>query len=77
MDKAVKDRQIQKRHLLKLELDYWVGKYKRFQMVEVPEGFARRQGAGIGLVGKYAGLYLKSLFHKADDRSKSFVRVVK
>jgi CRISPR-associated endonuclease Csn1 len=32
-------------------------------MEEVTEGFARRQGAGIGLVGKYAGLYLKSLFH--------------
>ena len=77
MDKAVKDRLIQKRHLLKLELDYWLGKYKRFQMEEVPEGFARRQGAGIGLVGKYAGLYLKSLFHKADDRNKSNVRVVK
>lgn len=77
MDKAVKDRLIQKRHLLKLELDYWVGKYKRFLMEEVPEGFARRQGAGIGLVGKYAGLYLKSLFHKADDRTKSNVRVVK
>lgn len=77
MDKAVKDRLIQKRHLLKQELDYWLGKYKRFQMEEVPEGFARRQGAGIGLVGKYAGLYLKSLFHKADDRNKSNVRVVK
>jgi CRISPR-associated endonuclease Csn1 len=77
MDKAVKDRLIQKRHLLKLEFDYWLGKYKRFQMEEVPEGFARRQGAGIGLVGKYAGLYLKSLFHKADDRNKSNVRVVK
>ena len=77
MDKAVKDRLIQKRHLLKIELDYWVGKYRRFQMEEVPEGFARRQGAGIGLVGKYAGLYLKSLFHKVDDRNKSNVRVVK
>ena len=77
MDKALKDRLIQKRHLLKLELEYWVGKYRRFQMEEVPEGFARRQGAGIGLVGKYAGLYLKSLFHKADDRNKSNVRVVK
>ena len=77
MDKAMKDRLIQKRHMLKLELDYWTGKYKRFQMEEVPEGFARRQGAGIGLVGKYAGLYLKSLFHKADDRNKSNVRVVK
>ena len=77
MEKAVKDRLIRKRHLLRLDLDYWVGKYKRFQMTEVPEGFARRQGAGIGLVGKYAGLYLKSLFHKADDRNKSNVRVVK
>ena len=77
IDKALKDRLIQKRHLLKLELEYWVGKYRRFQMEEVPEGFARRQGAGIGLVGKYAGLYLKSLFHKADDRNKSNVRVVK
>ena len=77
MDKAVKDRLIQKRHLLKLELEYWLGKYKRFQMKEVPEGFARRQGAGIGLVGKYAGLYLKSLFHKTEDRNKSNVRVVK
>ena len=46
-------------------------------MTEVPEGFSRRQGAGIGLVGKYAGLYLKSLFHKPDDRQKSNVRVVK
>lgn len=77
MDKAMKDRLIQKRHLLKLELDYWAGKYKRFQMEKVPEGFALRQGAGIGLVGKYAGLYLKSLFHKADDRNKSNVRVIK
>ena len=77
MDKNVKDRQIQKRHLLKIELDYWLGKYKRFQMEEVPEGFARRQGVGIGLVGKYAGLYLRSLFHKTDDRTKSNVRVVK
>ena len=77
MAKDVKDRLIQKRHELRLDLDYWQGKYKRFQMEDVPEGFARRQGAGIGLVGKYAGLYLKSLFHKKDDRTKSNVRVIK
>ena len=77
MDKEQKDRLIQKRHLIRLELDYWEGKYKRFQMKEVPEGFSRRQGAGIGLVGKYAGLYLKSLFHSKDDRTKTNVRVVK
>lgn len=77
MAKDVKDRLIQKRHLLRLQLEYLQGKYKRFTMTEVPEGFARRQGAGIGLVGKYAGLYLKSLFHKKEDRAKSNVRVIK
>ena len=77
MAKEMKDGLIQKRHRIRLELDYWEGKYKRFQMTEVPEGFSRRQGAGIGLVGKYAGLYLKSLFHRKDDRTKSNVRVVK
>lgn len=77
MAKEIKDRKIQKRHLLKMELDYWEGKYRRFTMLDVPEGFSRRQGAGIGLVGKYAGLYLKSLFHKKDDRNKTNVRVVK
>lgn len=77
MAKDIKDKQIQKRHLLRMELDYWQGKYKRFTMEEVPEGFSRKQGAGIGLVGKYAGLYLKSLFHKKEDRTRSNVRVVK
>ena len=77
MAKDMKDRLIRKRHKIRLELDYWQEKYRRFQMTEVPEGFSRRQGAGIGLVGKYAGLYLKSLFHKPDDRQKSNVRVVK
>lgn len=77
MAKDMKDALIQKRHRIRLELDYWEGKYRRFQMTEVPEDFSRRQGAGIGLVGKYAGLYLKSLFHRKDDRTKSNVRVVK
>ena len=77
MAKDMKDALIQKRHRIRLELDYWEGKYRRFQMTEVPEGFSRRQGAGIGLVGKYAGLYLKSLFHRKDDCTKSNVRVVK
>lgn len=77
MAKDIKDNLIQKRHFLRTELEYWEGKYKRFTMTDVPEGFSRRQGAGIGLVGKYAGLYLKSLFHSKDDRTKTNVRVVK
>ncbi|MBO4551221.1 MAG: CRISPR-associated protein Csn1, partial [Bacteroidaceae bacterium] len=62
-DKAAKDARIRKRNRLKMERDYWRGKYKRFTMTEVPEGFALRQGAGIGLISKYAALYLKSYFH--------------
>ena len=62
-DKATKDARIRKKNRLKIERDYWRGKYKRFTMTEVPEGFALRQGAGIGLISKYAALYLKSYFH--------------
>ena len=77
MDKAMKDRIIQKRHKFSLDRDYWKGKYTRFVMESVPEGFSRRQGTGIGLISKYAGLYLKSLFHQPQDRNKSNVYVVK
>lgn len=76
-DKDARDSVIQERHYQRLQLDYYQGKYHRFTMPEVPEGFARRQGAGIGLVGKYAGLYLRSLFHTTDSPSRSLVRVVK
>ena len=59
MDKASKDNIIRKRHLLELERDYWFQKYQRFTMTEVPEGFSLRQGTGIGLIGKYAGVDTK------------------
>lgn len=60
--KEEKDDAIKRRHLLELKRDYWLGKHKRFTMTDVPEGFSRRQGAGIGLISRYARLYLKSLF---------------
>ncbi len=64
MSKDVKDGIIRGWHLLELERDYWKGKYSRFLMTEVPEGFSRRQGTDISLISKYARLYLKSLFPK-------------
>lgn len=60
--KEKKDDNIQKRHRLMLQRDYWRGKYRRFTMEEVPEGFSRRQGTDIGIISKYARLYLKSVF---------------
>ena len=60
--KKQKDDIISKRHLLELQRDYWRGKYLRFMMESVPEGFSRRQGTDISVISKYARLYLKSLF---------------
>ena len=45
--KEQKDNIIRKRHLLELRRDYWKGKYLRFTMESVPEGFSRRQGTDI------------------------------
>lgn len=61
-DKQMKDRIIQKRHRLVLEQDYWRGKYQRFTMTEVPEGFSRRQGVDISVISKYARLFLRTVF---------------
>ena len=60
--KEQKDSIIRKRHLLELQRDYWHGKYLRFTMESVPEGFSRRQGTDISVISKYARHYLKSLF---------------
>ena len=60
--KKQKDDIIYKRHLLELQRDYWRGKYLRFTMESVPEGFSQRQGSDIGVISKYARLYLNSLF---------------
>ena len=62
--KAEKDGAIQRRHYLKLQQDYWRGKYERFTMTEVPEGFSNRQGVDIGIIGRYARLYLKTVFDR-------------
>lgn len=63
-DKAQKDAIIQKKHRLSLQRDYWRGKYQRFTMTEVPEGFSRRQGTDISVISRYARLYLRSVFRK-------------
>ncbi len=62
--KEEKDNIIRRRHLLSLERDYWRGKYQRFTMTEVPEGFSRRQGTDISVISRYARMFLKSVFKK-------------
>ncbi len=62
--KEEKDRKIQDRHSLKMKLDYLEGKLKRFTMTEVPEGFSNRQGVDIGIIGRYARMYLQTVFKR-------------
>ena len=64
MTKAEKDNAIRQMHYLSMKRDYWKGKYVRFTMQTVPEGFSNRQGVDIGIIGKYARLYLQSVFKK-------------
>ena len=60
--KDEKDTKIKRRHLLSLQRDYWRGKYQRFTMMEVPEGFSRRQGTDISVISRYARMYLRTVF---------------
>lgn len=63
-DKDSKDKAIQKKHLAKMRLDYYSDKLRRFNMKEVPEGFSNRQGVDIGIIGRYARMYMQSVFEK-------------
>lgn len=63
-DKEQKDRAIQNRHMAQMRLDYLKDKLERFKMKDVPEGFSNRQGVDIGIINRYARLYLLTVFDK-------------
>lgn len=62
--KSAKDKAICERHYLRMRLNYLKGKLLRFTMTEVPDGFTNRQGVDIGIIGKYAKMYLETVFHR-------------
>ena len=62
--KESKDRAIRDRHYFRMRLNYLRGKLSRFTMTEVPEGFSNRQGVDIGVIGKYAKMYLETVFYR-------------
>ena len=62
--KEAKDRAIKMKHYLRMQRDYWAGKLARFTMRDVPEGFSNRQGVDIGIIGRYARMYLNTVFEK-------------
>lgn len=61
-DKTAKDAAIQRIHYLKLYRNYWKEKYERFTMTSISDDFSNRQGVDIGIIGKYAKLYLQTVF---------------
>lgn len=62
--KDAKDNAIRDRHYLRMKLDYLRGKLNRFKMEEVPDGFSNRQGVDIGIIGRYAKMYLETVFQR-------------
>jgi CRISPR-associated endonuclease Csn1 len=72
-DPETKSRTIQKRHLLKFKYEYWKGKYDRFTMEEVPDGFKNSQISDTGLITRFARKYLSCLFRTASGNSNVFV----
>lgn len=62
--KESKDHAIRDRHYLQIQRDYWAGKIERFTMTEVPAGFSNRQGVDIGIIGRYARMYLGTVFER-------------
>ncbi len=63
-DKESKDKIIQKRHKISYELSYWKEKYRRFAMTEITAGFKNSQLVDIGIITKYARLYIKTVFDR-------------
>lgn len=59
-----KNRAIQQRHYLKLELDYWKQKVYRFTATEIKPNFKNSQLVDTGIITKYSELFLKSLFQR-------------
>lgn len=62
--KEAKDARIEKRHLLRLEYDYYKGKHDRFLMKEIKSGFKNSQKVDIGIISKLSRAYLNSVFEK-------------
>ena len=62
--KEAKDKAIAERHYLRMKLNYLQSKLESFEITEIPKGFSNRQGVDIGIIGKYAKLYLETVFRR-------------
>lgn len=61
--KEAKDARIEKRHLLRLERDYYKGKYERISAKEITSGFKNSQKIDVGIISRLARAYMSSVFN--------------
>lgn len=65
-NKEIKDSCIQRKHMIKFELDYWRRKLDTFTCVEYKLGWRNSQLKDTQIVTKYALPYLKTVFKKVE-----------
>jgi CRISPR-associated endonuclease Csn1 len=65
-DKEIKDNIITRRHLIKMELDYWRNKLQSFTTTEYKAGWRNSQLRDTQTITKYALPYLKTVFNKVE-----------
>jgi CRISPR-associated endonuclease Csn1 len=70
-DKQIKDNIIIRRHLIKMELDYWRYKLHTFTTTEYKAGWRNSQLRDTQIITKYALPFLKTVFNKVDVQKGS------
>ncbi|MCG9879874.1 MAG: hypothetical protein MH472_04680, partial [Bacteroidia bacterium] len=70
-DKEIKDNIIIRRHLIKMELDYWKRKLQAFTIVEYKAGWRNSQLRDTQTITKYSLPYLKTVFNKVEVQKGS------
>jgi CRISPR-associated endonuclease Csn1 len=73
--KDIKDACIQRRHLIRFDLDYWRYKLQTFTLTEYKAGWRNSQLKDTQLVTKYALPYLKTVFRKVEVEKASIVSI--
>lgn len=71
--KDIKDACIQRKHIIRMELDYWRYKLHTFTLTEYKTGWRNSQLRDTQVVTKYALPYLKTVFEKVDVEKGSVV----
>jgi CRISPR-associated endonuclease Csn1 len=64
--KEIKDSIIQRRHMIKMDLDYWRKKLETFTCIEYKAGWRNSQLRDTQIITKYAVPYIKTAFSKVD-----------